>query len=178
MAGLLNELMGGERRSIGRATEVARRILDEASPLDEIFAGLLLDNVILRSRSAHVFFQISRERPEWVQPFLPRLLGEIALIPQWEVREQICKILPRLQLTTDDLDRTVRLFQTYLEDKSSIVKTCAMQGLCDLLEHDPELEPLVRGIVENLTLTGSAAMRARGRKLIKQLDRARRDRQT
>lgn len=171
MAGLLNRLTGGERRSIGQAREVAQLILEQHLPLDEIYAGMLWDDPIMRSRAAHVFCTVTEHEPTWVQPYLNGLLNEVAPTPQWEVREQICKILPKLQLDADAIDQCVRLFQSYLEDRSGIVRTFAMQGLFDLAGHDPELVPMVRGIVENLTLTGTPAMRARGRKLIKQLTR-------
>jgi hypothetical protein len=54
----------------------------------------------------------------------------------------------------------------YLEDRSSIVKTFALQGLADLAQDDPSIRPGVIEILRQATRTGTAAMKARGRKLL------------
>ena len=59
----------------------------------------------------------------------------------------------------------------YLGDRSSIVKTFAMQGLAGLAMQDPEMKPEVVEQIRVLTRTGTAAMKARGRKLLAELER-------
>jgi len=54
----------------------------------------------------------------------------------------------------------------YLRDKSSIVKTCAMQGLAGLAAQDAALKAKVLPLLKELTDVGTPAMRARGRKLL------------
>jgi hypothetical protein len=58
----------------------------------------------------------------------------------------------------------------YLEDQSSIVKTCAMHGLAGLTRLDPSLLPEVLDLLRILTRSGTPAMRARGRKLMRRLE--------
>lgn len=169
MSGILNKLTGGDRRSVGQAAEVAAEVLADEGLMEELFAGLLFDDVILRSRATHALMRVTMQRPELVQPYKERILEEVAPLDQWEVREQICKILPRLNLSARDIGKVLRIYQDYLEDRHSIVKTCAMQGMVDLTLHDPSLIPDIRFLIENLTMTGTAAMRARGRKLLKVL---------
>jgi len=164
--GLIDKLSGGERRSIGCAPEVAQLVLAEPGLLDELFIGLLLNDVVVRSRTAHSLYFIADKQPELLQPYKQRIFAEIAPIPQWEVRQQVCKILVKLELSETDLDQALRLFMSYLEDRSSIVKTCAMQGLADLTLLSPELTPNIKPLLLDLTLSGTAAMRARGRKLL------------
>jgi hypothetical protein len=58
-----------------------------------------------------------------------------------------------------------------LEDRSSIVKTFALQGLADLAQNDSAIRP---GVVETLrkaTRNGTPAMKARSRKLLLRLER-------
>jgi hypothetical protein len=59
--------------------------------------------------------------------------------------------------------------QLYLEDQSSIVRTFALQALADLSRNDAGLRSRVREILEESVATGTAAMRARARKLLKKL---------
>ena len=58
----------------------------------------------------------------------------------------------------------------YLEDRSSIVKTSALQGLADLARHDASLLPKVMELLRESTRSGTAAMKARSRKLLLQLE--------
>jgi hypothetical protein len=57
-----------------------------------------------------------------------------------------------------------------LNDRSSIVKTFAIQSLADIARDDASMRPEVRALVETHMRSVTAAMRARCRKLMKQLD--------
>ena len=61
----------------------------------------------------------------------------------------------------------------YLRDRSSIVKTFAMQALADLASQDASLRAQILPLLEELTAIGTPAMRARGRKLLQHLNRPR-----
>jgi len=78
----------------------------------------------------------------------------------------VAQILPRLQLTPKERDQAASILFDYLEDKSSIVKTFAMQALADLSQQDSHLRKHLVLILEFLTANGTHAMRARGRKLL------------
>jgi len=49
------------------------------------------------------------------------------------------------------------------------VKTCAMQALADLTRQGPDLRPALLRQLQQLTVSGTPAMRARGRKLLGEL---------
>jgi hypothetical protein len=74
-------------------------------------------------------------------------------------------------LTPTERELAVAILLEYLEDRSSIVRTFAMQGLAEFAVQDERLRARVIPILEKLTSTGSPAMRARGRKLLKTLQR-------
>lgn len=168
---LIERLAGGDRKSIGKAPEVAKEALASPHRLPELIAGILGDDPIVRARSAVAVKLVALDRPELVQPFKKQLLKEISVIDQWEVREQFAIILPKLKLSSREINEAVEIFKNYLNYYSSIVRTCAMQALVDLSEIQPGLKDEVRPIIEDLTANGTAAMRARGRKLLKVLAR-------
>lgn len=60
----------------------------------------------------------------------------------------------------------VAALNAYLEDRSSIVRTHALQGLADLAQHDATMRPEVMEILRAATRSGTAAMKARSRKLL------------
>jgi len=68
--------------------------------------------------------------------------------------------------------RAIALLEASLEDRSSIVKTSAMQALADLARRDRALLPEVLDLLRIHARSGTPAMRARGRMLLKILEPA------
>ncbi len=165
----LAKLKGGDRRSIGRSEEVVRDVEQHPALFGDLFAGLLAEDPVVRLRTADAIEKITREHPELLQPWKRQLLDAVSTSKEKEVRWHVAQILPRLQLTARERKAAVDILMGYLEDESSIVKTFSMQALADLAGQDDGLLAQVRPLIERLTRTGTPAMRARGRKLLKQL---------
>jgi DNA-binding transcriptional regulator of glucitol operon len=75
-------------------------------------------------------------------------------------------------LNVEEARRVAVSLRTYLDDQGSIVKTAAMHGLTVLTRHDPKLLPEVLDMLRILSRSGTPAMRARGRILLKKLETA------
>ena len=144
-------------------------LLRNRKRFDELMACLRDDDPCVAMRAADVAEKITRGRPDWLQPYKEQLLTLLADAAQIEVRWHLALMLPRLRLTLAERHGAAEILQMYLHDRSSIVKTCAMQGLADLARQDGSLKHLVLDILHSLTRTGTPAMRARGRILLKQL---------
>ena len=82
-------------------------------------------------------------------------------------------MIPRLELTPKERAVAMDILFDYLRDRSSIVKTFAMQGLADLASKDCSLRGKILPLLEELTEIGTPAMRARGRNLLQHLNRQR-----
>jgi hypothetical protein len=171
MSNIVNKLRGGDRRSIGRADEVAREISTRPKLFAQVLAAALDANPVIRMRAADAVEKASTANPKLLQPHKGIILKKIAAIPQQEIHWHVAQVLPRLKLTPKERDHAVAILFDYLEDKSSIVKTFAMQGLADLAQADSSLRKRIIPILEFLTANGTAAMRARGRKLLAILKR-------
>ncbi|HYA97804.1 MAG TPA: hypothetical protein VEH49_06880 [Methylomirabilota bacterium] len=163
-------LGGGDRRSLGRAAEAIVLVRRSPNRLGELFACLWEGDPRVRMRAADALEKISREKGGLLQRYKAELLGLLAEEGQQEVRWHLALMTPRLRLTAAECERVADNLQRYLEDRSSIVKTLAMQGLADLTQQSPGLRPRVTELIRELTRTGTAAMRARGRKLLKRLE--------
>ncbi len=169
MDGVLQKLAGGDRRSIGRVDEVVVDVLNDPTLFDTVFDGILCDDPIIRMRSADAVEKITAERPEYLQPYKERLIQQAAKIAQQEVRWHVAQMLPRLELSGEELQVAVEILLGYLNDESRIVKTFSMQALADFAERDADLRPRVIELLEELTGTGSPAMKSRGQKLLEKL---------
>lgn len=86
-----------------------------------------------------------------------------------ELRWHLAVMIPRLALTGVERKAALSLLNGYLEDRGSIVKTCALQGLADLTQGDPSIPPGVLEMLAEATRSGMPAMKARSRKLLLQM---------
>jgi hypothetical protein len=163
---ILALLSGGDRRSIGRNNAVAAMVLARPALFRALIKGLWDQDAVVRMRAADAAEKVSRQKPELLQPFKAELLGLLAETTEQEVRWHMAQMIPRLSLTTAERAHAASTLRAYLDDRSSIVKTFAMQGLADLALADKELLPSAMELLERLTQTGTPAMRARGRKLL------------
>jgi len=170
---ILKRLSGGDRRSIGRSNEIVAEVLAHPGHFRRVFAGLSSDDAIIRMRAADAVEKITAQRPELLQPFKKKLLAAAGSTDQQEVRWHAALMIPRLELTPKERAVAVDILFDYLRDRSSIVKTFAMQGLADLASKDSSLHGKILPLLEELTEIGTPAMRARGRKLLQHLNRQR-----
>ncbi len=171
---LVDKLSGTDRRSTGRADEVARDVLARPALFGALVDAMTSPDAVVRMRAADAAEKATRSRPDLLEPHTARLLDEVALVPQQEVRWHVAQMLPRMALTQEQRARAVAILERYLDDESSIERTLAMQSLADLAAQDEALCERVRPIIEQLTATGTPAMRSRGRRLLDQLSQGQR----
>jgi hypothetical protein len=160
-------LGGSDRRSIGRADEVARLVLREPRRFRPLIAYLWSENPVLRMRAADAVEKVSAEKPRLLDRYKAELLGRLAETDEIELRWHLALMVPRLRLTAPERHRAAAALQRYLDDRSSLVKTFALQGLADLARSDPGLRAKVKQLIENAVQSGTPAMKARARKLLK-----------
>lgn len=167
---ILQLLQGGDRRTIGRADQAAAMVLKDPKLFPELIAGLWSDDPLVRMRAADAAEKVTRNRRELLGPYKKELLGLMTEARQQELRWHLAAMVPRLPLNARERLLVASLLNRYLEDRSSIVKTFALQGLADLAQDDPGLRPRVLEILREATRTGTAAMKARSRKLLSRLE--------
>jgi hypothetical protein len=162
-------LKGGDRRSTGNANQIAKLVLSKRKRFAELIQCLWDEDPIVRMRAADAAEKVTVTRPELLNPHKHELLGLLAEAKQIELRWHLALMVPRLALTSAERQRAAASLQRYLEDRSSIVKTFALQGLADLGRQDASLREVARQALEESLRTGTAAMKARARKLMKEL---------
>jgi hypothetical protein len=162
-------LEGKDRRSIGRADEVARLVLRQPRRFCELIECLWNENPVLRMRAADAAEKVSARQPRLLDRHKAELLGLLAETEQIELRWHLALMVPRLRLSATERQRAAAALQRYLEDHSSIVRTFALQGLADLARNDLALQNKVKQLLEAALQSGTPAMKARARKLLKLL---------
>lgn len=160
----------GDLRTVGKSEEVIKLVLANPGLFDNVVNSILSDNSGTRMRAADVVEKISIDHPDWLKPYKKLFLSEIVDIDQKEVKWHIAQILPRFRLTQREREKVFNLMFNYLDDKSQIVKTFAMQALTDIAMQDIAYIDRVRTIVHNLMENGAPSQKSRGKKLLKTLE--------
>lgn len=168
---ILSLLEGGDRRTVGRSDEVAAMVSKKPGLFPALLAGLWSEDPLVRMRAADAAEKVTRRNREFLQPHKKELLGLMAEAKEQELRWHLAAMVPRLLLTSRERQLAASLLNSYLEDRSSIVRTFALQGLADLAQQDLSIRPAVTEVLRESTRKGTPAMKARSRKLLAHLQR-------
>ncbi|HXO04822.1 MAG TPA: hypothetical protein VN884_04235 [Candidatus Sulfotelmatobacter sp.] len=164
-------LKAGDRRSTGRSDQVAVIVGKDPKLFPSLIAGLWSADPLLRMRTADAAEKVTRKNPELLTPHKKELLGLMTEATQQELRWHLAVMIPRLSLNATERQLAISALNGYLEDRSSIVRTFALQGLADLAQGDSSIRPEVEDILRGATRNGTPAMKARSRKLLLRLER-------
>jgi len=163
-------LEGGDRRTIGRSDQVAAIVSKDPELFPKLIAGLWSADPLVRMRAADAAEKVTRRNRDLLRPYKKELLGLMTETKEQALRWHLAVIVPRLLLNAKERQLAISLLNSYLEDRSSIVKTFALQGLADLAQEDPSNRPRVIEILRESTRNGTPAMKARSRKLLFHLE--------
>jgi hypothetical protein len=162
---------GRHRLEAGRVCEVTEMVFKSPRRLGAVIECLFDENAGVANRAADVLERVTRWKPGHAKRWKSELVGLMAEAEQNKLRWNLALTVGRLPLTVPEAQRAAQILRTWFDDKSSIVKTAAMHGLADLTKHEPSLRPEVLDSLRVLSRSGTPAMRARGRILLKQLER-------
>lgn len=169
---LTSLLAKGDRRTIGAAHEVATIVLDDPSRVPELVEGIEHPKAGVRMRSADALQKAAEKRPEILTPYKERILAVSETSRQKEVQWHCAQLLRTMDLTPAELERAYRTTAEYLANSdSAIVRSEAIETLAHLAVLDPSRREASIDTIHNAMRNGSAAVAARGRKVLRKLER-------
>ena len=159
----------------GRVPEIAEWIGDLPRRIPSLIELMWDDDPGVASRAADVLERVSRWASAGmmraIAEFKEPLIGLMAESTLPKVRWNLALTLPRLKLTVTECRRVASTVEGWLDDPSSIVKTSALHALADLTRQDGSLRTTVEDLLRMAERTGTPAMRARSRILLKALEK-------
>jgi hypothetical protein len=162
--------VGRHRLDPGHSRNVAELVLANPRKTGQLIECLWDEDPGVANRAADALERATFHHPKLAQPWKESLIGLMAEVEQNKLRWNLALLVPRLELSVAEARRTASILQGYLDDRSSIVKTAGMHGLAALTRHDSEMLPEVLDMLRLLSRSGTPAMRARGRILLKKLE--------
>jgi len=162
-------LCEGDRRERGAAGAVADGIIAEPDTLGELIVLLNDDDPSVVAHAAHAAMQISTRRPDLFDAYVDDLLVMLDRLRQWELGEQLPKILVRSKLTNDQARRLYGLLLRHLDSRFNIVAACSLQAIIDLAGDQRISKDEGRAALEKALASERKALSARARKLDREI---------
>jgi hypothetical protein len=140
--------VGGKTNSLGRANEVIDVVLGDKSLLDELYESLFDDDAWVRMRTADCLEKICRVHPDWVEPFMNRMLDDLTASGQPSIQWHLAQIFAEVNLTSSQKKRAIMWLKDVLsaDNVDWIVSVNTMKTLVkfhrDGLVRKDELVPL------------------------------------
>jgi hypothetical protein len=163
-------LLPGRRFDAGRACEVAALLLKYPRNTGKVIECLWDEQPGVANRAADALERASGRQPDILVRWKEALLDRMLDATEKKLRWNLALMISRAPLTEAEIARAAAILRSWLDDTSSIVKTSAMHGLAGLTRWDPSLLPEVLDMLRVLSRSGTPAMRARGRILLKQIE--------
>ena len=126
---ILDKLSSADLRSEGRAEEVAREVVDNPALLPALAEGLYSEDKLIRGRTCMAMEVISREQADLLAGTVPQLVELASRATVSQVKWHIAEVFANIPISGADGERIIPILLQYLDDRSRIVKHCAVQAL-------------------------------------------------
>jgi hypothetical protein len=163
-------LARGRRLDCGNACEVAAMLMKNPRKTGQAVECLWDEDAGVANRAADALERASGRRPEILSRWKDALLDRMLDAQENKLRWNLALMIYRTPLTEAETSKAAAVLRSWLDDKSSIVKTSAMHGLAGLTRWDKSMLPEVLDMLRVLSRSGTPAMRARGRILLKRME--------
>lgn len=159
--------IGTDMRSPNGALEACEICLNDPQRTSELFELIAHGTQKHKMCAADALEQISGRNPELLQVFQNEIFEIAKTIQQKEVRWHMAQIAPRLNFDESRARQWIEILKTYLNDKSRIVVTFAMNAIWEISKSysiDGAQE-----LIENIAKNGPPSVKARARILLGRL---------
>ena len=129
MNDILNELSGGDLRSEGNSEKVANMIAKNNELMKYLKIGLKNEDKLIRGRVCMTLEIISRTHPDLINELIEDLIDLTTIDKTPQLRWHIAEIIPNIDLSLNEKKAFLPIMFDYLDDKSKIVKYCAIQAV-------------------------------------------------
>ena len=141
--------VGGKTNSLGRANEVLTTVLNDASKLKDLYLCVLHEDAWVRMRAIDTLEKVCRVHPEWLEPYVDRLLHEVATIDQASIQWHLAELFREIDLSLQQRQEAIAIMKRNIASNSAdwIVASNTMNTLAgfviDGILPSAELVPLL-----------------------------------
>lgn len=166
MSKYLNQLSGGDLRSIAQANNVVAFVSSQED-FDELFSEIQNPERKVVMRAADAIEKISINNPEYLQKHTTDILALCQKATDKELKWHLALLVSRINLNNAAFEKTWATLTNWAinQHESKIVRVNSIQGLYQLLMQKPELQHNFDLILTELEKENIASIKARIKKL-------------
>ncbi len=161
-------LTGGHPNSLGRTIEVVDIVLANSARLSDLYNCYFSADEIVRLRTSNAIKRISLENPEWLIPYIDKLISEIPNIHQPSAQWTLANLFQTLSgfMSESQRDNAKRILQKNLETYTDwIVLNNTMDTLGEWAKEDSTLKELLLPHLERLAHDHRKSVAGRAKKI-------------
>jgi hypothetical protein len=162
----------GHPNSLGRTVEVVDLVFKDSSRLSELYTCYFSKDEVVRLRTSNALKRICAEHPEWLVPYIDKLLSEVASIKQASAQWTLAQLFNSLSshMSTNQKQKAAKVLKRNLEhDDDWIVQNQTMQTLADWAKTDEALKKWLEPHLDELINDERKSIAGRAKKLRKAL---------
>ncbi len=160
-------LTGGHPNSLGNTIAVTEMVLADRSRLEELYQCYFSSDEVVRLRVSSTMKRVCLERPDWIVPYIDKLLEDISKIDQASTQWTLAILFLLLQagMSTEQKRKATAILQTNLiKSNDWIVQNNTIATLSAWAKTDPVLKNWLIPRLENLTSNKHKSVAARAKK--------------
>lgn len=164
-------LTGGHPNSLGRTIEVVDLVLADKSRLEALYSCYFSSDEVVRLRVSNGLKRVCREHPEWLVPYVDRLIGDISKIDQASTKWTLAQLFGMLktQMSPVQIQKATEIMKRNLRESDDwIVQNTTMQVLFDWSEGNQPLREWILPVLEKMLDSKHGSVAKRANKLLQQ----------
>jgi len=161
-------LTGGHPNSLGRTIEVVETVFNDRKRLDELYNCYFSDDEVVRFRTSNAIKRVSREKPNWLVPYIDKLIDVISKIDQASAQWTLANLFETLStdMTPVQMEKAKEILKRNLESHDDwIVLNNTMQTLGTWASEDKKLKEWLGPHLEKLSNDSRKSVSGRAKKM-------------
>ncbi|MGH7597902.1 MAG: HEAT repeat domain-containing protein [bacterium] len=170
MKPLLEMLAKGKRSQMEDLDEVLQFAFKHEAIIADLVEFSAHQQANVAARAIWVLRKIAETSAASLATHKRHLLNRLTQSPHWEVKAELCHIIPALSLTPAETKQAINFFESCQNEASKIVRAWALNGLYEMSKLSPSLIPRVSGLLNEALKSDIPSIRERARNILKELE--------
>ena len=163
-------LAEGDKRTVNHVSEAVQWIESNHNFISDVIELLRSESEAIAMRAADCLEKFSRRNSFQLNPYKDDLVDVLVNVKQKEVRWHMAQILPRLKLSSSDLETVTKIWiQDYYDSPSSILRAESLQALYEIRTSHPIVMSDLKKALAYGVDNGTPAVKARASLIFRDL---------
>ena len=162
-----------EEHSKKQTMKIVKHIGSDSSRFSELIKLFLANEYRVTQRAAWVVCSCAQQHPQLIRPYLSKLVKNLEKPGLHDaVKRNTLRVLEIFPVPKDLQGQVAEICFGFLMSREPVaMKAYSMTILLSICKEEPDMKNELRLVIEGMMPVGSAAIRARGRKVLEQLEK-------